>query len=134
MSQPIYRTFVARRLAARNVAIVMIAAGLLACVAAIRVRFPASLWVLLGGGGALFLAGLGMLAGAYGPPTREVLVLARERRAALTPVDLVTEMSLEADNARVVLEAMARKGLLRKADNAEAYLLAGDAPRPSGKS
>ncbi len=128
MSEPIYRTFRARRMALRNVAIFLIVAGLLAAVASIRIRFPASLWVLLGGGAALFVIGLSVFAGAYGPPTREVLVLARERRAALTPADLVTEMQLELANARAILEDMAKSGLLRKADNAEAYLLAGDSP------
>ncbi|MBI2932781.1 MAG: hypothetical protein HYY16_14130 [Planctomycetes bacterium] len=133
MSEPIYKSFKARRAFRRNAGIVLLAVGLLMMVVCLRRPHPAALWIGLGGGLAVHVIGWILLANAYGPPVREVLVLARERRAALTPADLVAEMALDLADARAVLDRMTQEGLLRKADNAEAYLLAGDAPQPRVK-
>ncbi len=130
MTAPIYKDFKKRRLFRRNLGMVLIVFGLLLLLAIrFRMRFPGALWIELIGGIAALAAGWFLFATAYRPPTRAVLVLAEDRRAALTPGDLVVEMDLEIEEARAVLRKMEREGLLSKAADVEAYLLIGQAPR-----
>ena len=130
MNSIVYRTFKARRTLRRNLGLALTIFGALLLVAIrFRVRFPGALWIELGGGLACAVIGFLIFAGAYGLPAREVLMLAQDKGAAVTPADLVTEMKLDLESARSILGKMTQQGLLRRADNAEAYLLAGDAPR-----
>lgn len=130
MTTPLYKDFKKRRVFRRNVGILLIVFGLLLLLS-IRfgMRFPGALWIELGGGVLALAAGWFLFATAYRPPTREILVLAEDRKAALTPGDLVVEMDLEIEEARAILRRMERDGILSKAADVEAYLLVGQAPR-----
>jgi len=134
MSEPLYKDFRKRRANQRNLGIVLIVLGLLLLVSIrLRVRLPIVLWLELIGGIALLVVGWILFATAYRAPYREVLLLAEARRAAITPTDLVTEMDLELENARTLLQRMAQKGILTRAENVEAYLLSAHAPKGISK-
>lgn len=130
MSEPLYRTFKKRRLTKRSFGIILGVLGLVFLAATrFRLPLPSALLIEIVGGIALIALGILLFSNSYSAPVREVLLLAEDRKNALTPADLVKEMDLEIDDARKILGWLERQGILRKAENAEAYLPSSQASR-----